>query len=109
MNRERLEYHLENWAHWMRSDREQLGYPRRSLMIATGGGSSVDEFEIMCDQADAQCAKQMDALIDSLKPPQKVAINHHWLQVKHCYPTQEYDLEMAYSALISLADRRGFA
>jgi hypothetical protein len=107
MQRDRLEYHLENWAHWMRSDREQLGYPRRSLMISSGGASSIDAFEIMCDEADAKAAKQIDALIDSLVSPQRVAINHHWLQVKHCYPTQEYDLEMAYAELISMANKRG--
>lgn len=107
MNLDRLEWHLGNWADWMRQDSSHLGYPKRSLMIASGGGTSVDAFEIMCDEVDAKCAEQIDALIDSLRPPQRTAINHQWLKVKHHYPTQEYDLEMAYLSLSEMADKRG--
>lgn len=107
MDKARLEWHLENWADFMRVDQNRLGYPRRSLMIASGGSSTADAFEIMCEEVDVKCAEQIDALIDSLRPPQRVAINHHWLKVKHCYPTQEYDLEMAYVALTAMAEKRG--
>lgn len=107
MDKARLEWHLENWADYMRADQNRLGFPKRSLIIASGGGGAADAFEIMCEEVDIHCAEQMDAMIDSLRPPQRVAINHHWLQVRHCYPTQEYDLEMGYEALIIMADKRG--
>jgi len=107
MNRDRLEWHMQNWVDYMQTGDSRLGYPKRSLMIASGGGGAADAFEIMCDEVDIHCAEQIDAMIDSLRPPQRIAINHHWLRVKHCYPTQEYDLEMAYTSLMAMADKRG--
>lgn len=103
----RLEWLLDNWAEYMHSDRHRLGFPRRSLMLATGGGGATDAFEIMCDEVDTHCAEQLDAMIDSLKLPQRVAINHRWLKVSHHYPTQAYDLEMACEQLMAMADKRG--
>lgn len=108
MNLDRLEFHLSNWASWMHSPPTKLGYPSHSSVCLSGGDSAgEDAFEIMCDESDGIAARTMDGMIESLKNPQKVAVFHRWLGVKHVYPTQEYDLYMAYSELCRLADKRG--
>jgi hypothetical protein len=108
MNTQRLLWQLANWADWMKqTDSHKLGYPSKAAMISTGGGSSDDEFEIMCDESDTRCAKTMDGIIDSISMAQRTAINHHWLGVAHCYPTQEMDYELALEAIGKLAEKRG--
>ena len=107
MERQRLEWHLENWRDYMRRPSSKLGYPSRSMVVASGGDSAVDVFEEMCESADATSAMTMDAMIDSLKTPQRVAIYHQWLKTNHYYPTQEYDYDEAISSLAKMADKRG--
>lgn len=107
MDRQRLEYHLENWRDWMMYDNTRLGYPKKSLMIASGGESSYSAFEDMCEDVDATCAIAIDAIINSLSRPRQVAINHQWLRVAHHYPTHELDLDEAYTEIMRLADKRG--
>ena len=107
MEQNRLEWHLENWSDWMRRDTNKLGYPSKSLMIASGGSSGADEFEIMCDDADTNAATTIDSIIDSISAPQRTAINHQWLKVVHHYPTHELDILEAYNAIIVIANKRG--
>ena len=107
MTDERLAWHLANWADYMRQPSHKLGYPAKSLMIATGGGSSDEEFEIMCDEVDTKCAQSIDSIIDSITSPQRTAINHVWLKVKHHYPTHDLDYVEALEHIKKLAYKRG--
>lgn len=108
MTLDRLDWHLSNWSQWMQSsDTNRLGYPKKSLMIASGGGSSDDEFEAMCEAADVTCAIALDSIIDSITKPQRTAINHVWLKVAHHYPTQELDYEEAIFHILKIAIKRG--
>jgi hypothetical protein len=107
MTLERLDWLLANWADFMRQPSSKLGYPSKSLCLATGGGSSDDEFDAMCDEVDTQCAQAIDSIIDSITLPQRTAINHQWLNVAHHYPTQELDLVEALENIIRLANKRG--
>jgi hypothetical protein len=107
MDMARLEWHLGNWADWMRRPSNKLGYPTHSLCIANGGGSTVDAFEIMCEEVDAQCARAMDAMIDSLPPNQAMAINHKWLASVYRMRDMETAYEMALDNLLTMAERRG--
>lgn len=107
MTNEDLMRHMANWADYMKVPTHKLGYPSKSLCMATGGGSSDDEFDHMCSEVDIRCAQIMDGIIDSISQPQRVAVNHVWLHVKHCYPTQILDLEEAYEHIGKLADKRG--
>jgi len=107
MTEQRLSWHLANWADYMKQDTHKLGYPSKSLMIASGGGSSDDEFEIMCDEVDTKCAQALDSIIDSITKPQRTAINHVWLKVEHHYPTQEMDIAEAYENITRLCAKRG--
>lgn len=107
MTLERLDWLLGNWADFMRQPSSKLGYPSKSLCIATGGASGDDEFDIMCDEVDTQCAQAMDSIIDSISQPQRVAINHVWLKTFHHYPTQDLDYEEAIESILKLVNKRG--
>lgn len=107
MIQDRIEYHLENWRDYMRRDNNELGYPSKSLVLSTGGSSGSDEFDIMCDDCDIECALTMDGIIDSISEPQRTAVNHKWLEASHHYPTQELDYEQALIEISKLADKRG--
>jgi len=107
MTLERLDWLLANWADFMRQPSSKLGYPSKSLCLATGGGSSDDEFDAMCDEVDTQCAQAMDSIIDSISQPQRTAINHIWLKTFHHYPTQDLDYEEAIESILKLVNKRG--
>jgi len=109
MDEQRLMWHLENWVEWMTNNASghRLGYPTHSLMIASGGSANSEAFELMCDESDITCAKAIDGIIDSITLPQRTAINHAWLKVKHHYPTHELDLLEAYENIIRLCNKRG--
>jgi hypothetical protein len=108
-----LERHLWNWANWMQHDDHKLGYPSKSAGFLSGGGSSADEFEIMCETGDIGCAVQMNVLINGdgkhrgLPLPMVTAINHKWLNNRHHYPTHELDYVEAVERLMYLANKRG--
>lgn len=109
MNRDRLEWHLGNWRDSYKVDpvRQRLGFPQSSVGFQTGTDSVEDVFELLCDEVDAAAARAIDAIVESLKPPQQVAVKHTWLGEKKCWPTHEMDLEMAYESIMVMADRRG--
>lgn len=107
MTNEDLMRHMANWADYMKQPTHRLGYPSKSLCISSGGASGEDEFDIMCEEVDIRCAQIMDGIIDSISMPQRVAVNHVWLHVKHCYPTHELDYEEALEHIGKLADKRG--
>ncbi len=107
MTNERLAWHLANWADYMKQPSHKLGYPSKSMCMSSGGASGEDEFDIMCTDADIKCAQAIDSIIDSLSMPQRTAINHVWLSVKHHYPTQDLDLVEAHESMIRLCVKRG--
>lgn len=111
MTLSRLYWYLENWRDYYKTNdvaREmQLGYPKESLMLQSGGASSVDAFDEMCDAMEVQLAITFDALIDSLKFPHRDAIHHQWLGNAKCWPTHEMDYSDALDRLMRLAEKRG--
>lgn len=107
MTEQRLAWLLGNWADYMKQDTHRLGYPSKSVMLASGGGSCDDEFEIMCEEVDIKCAQSLDSIIDSITKPQRTAVNHIWLKVEYHYPTQDLDLAEAYDNITRLCIKRG--
>jgi hypothetical protein len=107
MDLARLEEHLSNWVQYMRQPSHKLGYPAKSLCIASGGSACADAFEYMCDDMDTDNAITLDAMIDSLPPSQSCAIHHKWLHAVY----RMRDIEAAYldalDNLLLMADRRG--
>lgn len=73
-----IDYWLHQWARWMRGgDSRKLGYPRRSLGIATGGAS--EQFDDMVEREDRKSVRATDAAIRSLSLDQQSAIHHIYL------------------------------
>jgi len=107
MQTDRIEWHLHNWAEYMRRPTHKLGYPSKSLCLSSGGSSGADEFEIMCDNADASSAQAIDSIIDSISQPQRIAVNHEWLKTNHHYPTHLMDYDEAIQSISRIADKRG--
>ena len=105
MNRDRLDWHLDNWAKYMQGGLD-LG-ARISSLYGSGGVSGEDEFDVMCEKADKVSARAFDGCVESLPRPQRTAINHVWLGSSFCWPTHELDYEMAIENLVRLAEKRG--
>ena len=86
----RLAHHLENWCTWMHTGAtEYLKAPGKSCGFVAGGYST--DFEEMCMVADRQAAEIMDALITSLQPIQRAAVNHRYLRAVYRFPKSNYD------------------
>jgi len=70
------EWHLNNWARWMRSSDTRLGYPSKSAGLQTAKVVGEDYFEIMCDDADSEAARISWQVIQDLPPMQGAIIQH---------------------------------
>jgi len=73
----RLEWHLDNWRRYMRSDVAVDGFPGRSAGCLVGGLSAT--FDELVDAADKRCAQAVDALMLGLAPAERAAISHIYL------------------------------
>lgn len=69
---ERIEWHLWNWSRWMDSGKAVDGHASRSSGCSDGGTSK--GFDEMVESEDRRCAKVVDAILDNLPPPQRIAI-----------------------------------
>lgn len=69
---DRVEFHLRNWARWMRSGQEVDGHARESTGLSDGGTSK--GFDEMVEAEDRRCAKVVDVILDNLPPVQRIAI-----------------------------------
>ena len=71
------DYHLSNWARWMRQSEERTGYDHQSAVVGNYTAStSVDD---MYDSKDKSDAKIANAAIESLTPIHQVAIHNVYL------------------------------
>ena len=71
----RVEWHLENWATWQRSYHIGLGMPGRASCMASTG---LTDFQDMCEAGDSYAAKATDAVLESLTPAQRGAIERNY-------------------------------
>lgn len=67
----RLDWHLDNWARWMRSGTLGRGLPTKSPGLRSVGGR---DFEDMVTDVDVRLARSLDAIVDSLPPAERIAI-----------------------------------
>lgn len=104
---ERVEFHLYNWARWMRSGSYAgLGMPGRAC--AGMGISHSADFDQLADIADRTAAKACDAVIRNLKPLEQKAIRCAYLGEEWTSVLQEGAvLVVAKEALKMGLDRRG--
>lgn len=76
---------LEMWVRYMRSDSHEiseLGYPKKSSFLATGGESTNDAFEQMFHASEMKKVEVLNAVIHSLDPEQRKAVYHFHLKTK---------------------------
>lgn len=71
--------HLVAWAEYTRQWRPNIGYPRRSAGLSTGGGSGDEAFDHLCDAADKYAAQAADAIVNALPPPYSAILCHTYL------------------------------
>lgn len=90
-----VDFHLRNWARWMRHPGLKLGYPAKSCGIESGFVSGEDGFDILCEQADEQAAILINTIIDGLEPDEHAAINHAYLHAVYRLKSFEDSLERA--------------
>lgn len=79
MSDDRLRWHFENWAVWQRMDGIETGYMRHaSGGIGVSHGS--DRIARLENEADARCARAVEALLEGLPVAQRCAVHHFQLQ-----------------------------
>jgi hypothetical protein len=96
----RLEFHLENWKRWMKHDNVTDGYPGKAAGCVGGGYSQ--SFDEMVDREDVRCARIVDALVASLSPVERAAINKRYLYAVYRFPRNNYQ-EVLYTARLKIA------
>lgn len=74
----RLEWHMDNYRRYMRSEDYGRDYPARSSGFVAGGNSR--SFDEMADASDIRCAQAVDALVGGLAPAERAAVNHTYLK-----------------------------
>lgn len=72
----RADWHLANWANWMRRPCLRLGYPSSSKVVRSCAGDTWEDWE--GDDAH-YCATVSDAVIDGLLPIHQAAIQNVYL------------------------------
>lgn len=100
-----VEYHLRTWARWQFGSR--YGSLRRLWFAGNASGrmaSGSSTFEDLCDSADDQRARVINALVDDLVPMQRCAVHHVHLTSVYRFPRST--LEATYAQAL-LALRRG--
>lgn len=71
---DRCEWHLFNWAAWMRGSGNFLRLPSRASGGMGNSGSS--DLESMASQADARCAVAVDAIISDMPRLLQAVVYH---------------------------------
>ena len=99
---------LEDWARWMKKDSHRLGYPNKTTYFLTGGESTSEVFEDMVSKSDMENIKIVDAVIDGLSNPQKIAINYRFLGGKKPL-FYEKNLDLAFDNLLIITGKRIYA
>ena len=105
MHIDRLKQILDDWARWMHTPSNRLGYPSKSLGMISGGESTSDAFEEMLSEMDMTNVRTIDAIISSLPSDQKDAVYSRYLKTSK-YDDYEYQLSLAFDNMLSMASRR---
>jgi hypothetical protein len=97
---------LQNWAKYMALGGVKTGFPSMSPGFLTGGSSSNDSFNHICEGLDLQAGEIMEILVYELPTPCRLAVNHRWLDTQK--PTQyDFNLQSGYQLLFVQMNKRG--
>lgn len=101
---DRVEWHLLNWARYMRTG-DKLR-PLRAMSRITGAGPNVDD---MHDGCDLSAAMQVDAIIRDLSVVEQCALHHTYLDAAYRFRDYEAALLSAKSKVLDGINRKGLA
>lgn len=74
---ERVEWHLHNWARWMRSGSHVGAYGAVAVGLSSGGRS--EDFDDMADASERRSARIVDTVVYDLPSDERMAICHAYL------------------------------
>lgn len=102
-----LDWHLDNWARWMRRGRNDKGYPGRACGCTSWGDAWDDD--TVFDRMDAQRASCVNALVNDLAPVPRAALCHRYLEAVYQFPRGNYAaaLEAGRAAIAKGLQSRG--
>ncbi len=101
---------LEIWAEAQQRWRPNVGYPRRSAGLSSGGGSGEDAFDHLCEQADGFVAKTVEGIVDNLPIGYKAILTHTYLASVYAFRLDPEDaLRGALTDFWRLAKAKGLA
>lgn len=80
----RADWHLENWARYLRGRYVRLGYPPRVPLLSNGGAS--EDFDSMCEDSDRVSARACDAVIEGLPEIEQRALSTVYLGTVFRFP-----------------------
>lgn len=97
---------LNLWAKWQNNRNLRLGYPSKSLAIASGGLNCWDD---LAEDVDGWMCGECEAAINDLQPEQFAAIHHNYLHAVYKFPRNDYPhiLAGALNDLLVRLRRRG--
>lgn len=99
MTDDRLFWHLSNWSEWQKQDGVGIGYPR----FASGGmGVSHgigERFNLNVSEADARCARAVEAILEGVTPAERCAVHHVHLHAVYRFG-RETSVEAAYDRAV---------
>lgn len=97
-----MEY-MDAWARSMRQEDSGLGYPKKSIMMSSGGNYT--SFEDMIAESDSKVVETIDAVIGSLDQDQRDAVWARWLNTKK---PMYYELKLSHAIdnLLTIVGRR---
>lgn len=97
-----MEY-MDAWARSMRHEDSGLGYPKKSIMMSSGGNYT--SFEDMIEESDGKVIETIDAVIGSLDQDQRDAVWARWLNTKK---PMYYELKLSHAIdnLLTIVGRR---
>jgi hypothetical protein len=103
MEREMLMEYMDAWARSMRHEDSGLGYPKKSIMMSSGGNYT--SFEDMIEESDGKVIETIDAVISSLDQDQRDAVWARWLNTKK---PMYYELKLSHAIdnLLTIVGRR---
>lgn len=98
----RLDFHLENWSAWMRSDAGVMGYGRKSAGFS--GSVNSQSFDELVEQSDVWLARRVNTHIRNLDPAEQAAVEvRYGICRVYRFPRHNY-AELLLAARIALAD-----
>ena len=96
---------LDKWKLYMKSPDNNLGYPKRSTGMYSGGESSYDAFDQMYEEVENENVRVVNSAIHSLEYEEQKAVYARYLgSNKPMY--YELKLEKAIEHLLPIVSRR---